>query len=468
MAAETSDILSLPFIMPSQAQKHVTHNAAIEALDVLVQLSISGEAAAPPAAPEAGERWIVAPAPTGGFAGHAGAIAVFREGAWVFVRPAPGWTAYDREKGRIVAFDGADWVAVPPPAVLAGLESVGINATADDQNRLAVASPSSLFNHEGAGHQLKVNKAGEAETASLLFQSAYEGRAEMGLAGNDDFAVKVSADGEAWHEAIRVERATGRISFPSGGAREMLDAPRTYYVDPAGDDAHSGLSAADAFATLQKALDAALALDAAGNSVTIQLADGTYAGVWMARPMLDGGTLTIRGNTAAPGNVVIAGGANAALRADAAGAKMSVSSVKLTGWRGLWARYGAVIFLRDRIIFGAADDRHMGADNAAYIEVMATVEIAGGARGHLYAVQNGHVLMTNSTVTLTGTPAFSDAFAVALYTGVVSAPGNSYSGAAIGRRYHAEGNGVVYVNGASAAALPGDAAGTVQSGGQYI
>jgi hypothetical protein len=309
MAAETTDILSLPFIMPSQAQKHVTHNEALETLDAVVQLSVSGTAASPPLSPAAGERWIVAPAPDGAFAGHQGEIAVLRDGVWAFVQPLPGWTAYDRVSGRILAHDGAAWAEVEPPAALAGLESVGINATADAENRLALASPSSLFTHEGAGHRLKVNKAGEGETASLLFQSAYEGRAEMGLAGSDDFAVKVSADGTAWHEAIRVESATGRVGFPSGGAREMLFAPRTYHVAPAGSDANSGLSADEAFATLQKAVDSALAFDAAGNPVTIQLADGTHAGASMSRPMFDGRTLAIQGNTAAPANVVVDGGA---------------------------------------------------------------------------------------------------------------------------------------------------------------
>jgi hypothetical protein len=143
---------------------------------------------------------------------------------WASVQPLPGWTAYDRASGRILAHDSATWAEVPPPAALAGLESVGINATADAKNRLALASPSSLFTPEGAGHRLKVNKAGEGETASLLFQSAYEGRAELGLTGSDDFAVKVSADGSAWHEAIRVERATG-LGFPSGeGARDAFRA----------------------------------------------------------------------------------------------------------------------------------------------------------------------------------------------------------------------------------------------------
>ena len=33
--------LKLPYIAPSQAQKHVTHNEAIRALDALVQLSVT-------------------------------------------------------------------------------------------------------------------------------------------------------------------------------------------------------------------------------------------------------------------------------------------------------------------------------------------------------------------------------------------------------------------------------------------
>jgi hypothetical protein len=72
-----------------------------------------------------------------------------------------------------------------------------LNATADLQNRLAISSPASLFNHEGHGHQVKVNKASTGDTASLLFQSNWSGRAEMGLAGNDEFSIKVSGDGAA-------------------------------------------------------------------------------------------------------------------------------------------------------------------------------------------------------------------------------------------------------------------------------
>ena len=197
--------LRLPTIAASQAQKHVTHNEALVALDAVVQLSVSGATAAPPASPAAGNRWIVGPEPVGAFAGHEGDIAVFRDGVWSFCRPQPGWTAYDRSSGRSLAHDGAAWAEVQPPAALAALESVGINTLADTENRLALSAPSSLFTHEGAGHRLKVNKADEAETASLLFQSAYEGRAEMGLAGSDDFAVRLHHSQQAFpdHRLMR-------------------------------------------------------------------------------------------------------------------------------------------------------------------------------------------------------------------------------------------------------------------------
>ena len=75
-----------------------------------------------------------------------------------------------------VAWQGGEWVnavTAPPAPVM-----LGINATADATNRLTVSAPATLLTHEGAGHQLKINKALPADTASLLFQSGWQGRAE--------------------------------------------------------------------------------------------------------------------------------------------------------------------------------------------------------------------------------------------------------------------------------------------------
>ena len=37
---DLTENLQIPYILPSQAQKHVTHNEAIKALDAVVQLAV--------------------------------------------------------------------------------------------------------------------------------------------------------------------------------------------------------------------------------------------------------------------------------------------------------------------------------------------------------------------------------------------------------------------------------------------
>jgi streptogramin lyase len=97
-----------------------------------------------------------------------------------------------------------------------------VAATADAVNRLTVAAPATLLNHAGSGHQLKLNKATVADTASLLFQTGFSGRAEMGTAGTDAFGIKVSANGSVWFMALEADGATGRVTLPApltlGGA----------------------------------------------------------------------------------------------------------------------------------------------------------------------------------------------------------------------------------------------------------
>ena len=53
--SEVSSILSLPYIQPSQAQKHVTHNEALLILDVATQLVVKGiDVTTPPSSPDDG------------------------------------------------------------------------------------------------------------------------------------------------------------------------------------------------------------------------------------------------------------------------------------------------------------------------------------------------------------------------------------------------------------------------------
>ncbi len=60
---------------------------------------------------------------------------------------------------------------------------------------------------------MKVNKNAATDTASVIFQTGFSGRAEFGLAGDDDWHVKVSPNGSTWHEAFVVDRGTGETTL---------------------------------------------------------------------------------------------------------------------------------------------------------------------------------------------------------------------------------------------------------------
>src|SRR5690606_31815040 len=223
--------LGLPYIMAAQAHKHVTHNEAIRALDALVHLAvIDRDRTAPPDDPTEGDRHIVGTGAIGAWSGHDLEIAAFQDGGWAFYAPRVGWRAWIGEESALRAWNAVAWAAIGGGSDGGDgddgtFDTLGINATADETNRLALASPASLFNHAGAGHQLKLNKSASGDTAALLFQTGFSGRAEMGTAGDDDFHFKVSADGSAWHEAILIDKDTGEVSFPSGVDIENVALP---------------------------------------------------------------------------------------------------------------------------------------------------------------------------------------------------------------------------------------------------
>lgn len=212
MPDETT-ILSLPLILPAQAQKHVTHNEALVQLDLMVQLAVINRTlTTPPALPTIGDRHIVAAGATGPWVGQAGRIALYTEAGWQFTQPLNGWQAYVMAESQMAFYNGLTWIALSDGPFTVG--QLGVSATPDATNRLAVSSPATLLNHAGSGHQLKLNKAVAGDTASLLFQTGFSGRAEMGTAGSDDFSVKVSADGSTFFTALEADAATGEVTLP--------------------------------------------------------------------------------------------------------------------------------------------------------------------------------------------------------------------------------------------------------------
>lgn len=276
---DSSPLLSLPYLLPSQAQKHVTHNEALDLLDMLVQPVVEAvDAVSPPSAPVEGEVWAVGAAPSGAWTGRGLSLASWRNGGWIYLALKAGWTVWSRDAGAVLAFDGGTWG--PLGGGLQNLDGVGVNTSSDAVNRLAVASGATLLTHEGAGHQLKINKATVADTASLLFQTGWSGRAEMGLAGSDGFSIKVSDDGASFVSGLVVQTDTVRVDLPLSGSAVQAGATdatpgRVMTTGAFGLGAGAGVSAPSDDADLCLSAGLAYRFTAAGTHTPVAPAGGS-------------------------------------------------------------------------------------------------------------------------------------------------------------------------------------------------
>lgn len=109
--ADNTTRLTLPFIIAGQAQKEVTHNEALLRLDALVQASVEAVGLdIPPVSPSPGQCWIVGDAPSGDWAGQAGAIASFAEGGWRFIAPQPGMSVWSEADGVFALRTATEWI----------------------------------------------------------------------------------------------------------------------------------------------------------------------------------------------------------------------------------------------------------------------------------------------------------------------------------------------------------------------
>jgi hypothetical protein len=129
----TSPRFALPLLFAGQAQKEAFVNEAHALTDALLHCAIEGEVTAPPITPIEGTNWLVAPSPSGTWAGQAGKIACRQAGNWLFVAPRDGMRVLDRSSGQERHFFAGWQVPIAPAAVTGG-------STIDTQARSAIAS----------------------------------------------------------------------------------------------------------------------------------------------------------------------------------------------------------------------------------------------------------------------------------------------------------------------------------------
>jgi hypothetical protein len=195
----------------------------------------------------------------------------------------------------------------------------------------------------------------------------------------------------------------------SGNTRPLMTAPMDYYVNAAtgSDTTKDGLSAANPFATISHALAVMSLWDNNGFSVTIHVADGTYAPFVLPR-MTGSGGCTIIGNNALPQNVSIVDSAATNTGVGAIMGYGDVGSYTLSGMRvsgnnnGIVAAYAKLAIYN--IEFGSVQFAHMYLVGGA-ISRLSTVNpgtganpflrIQGGANNHILAVDHGIVTVDN-------------------------------------------------------------------------
>lgn len=231
MSADRTARLELPYLAAGQMQKHVTLNEALTRLDALVQtLIVSRTTVAQPSGPEEGALYVLPTGRTGAdwITRAVGTLVRADMGGWVEVSVQDGLIALVQDADELIVRAGGDWVALGARiGALQGLSRLGVNTAADATNPFAARVNKALWTalETGAGGdgdlRLTLNKQTAGDVLSLLFQSGFSGRAELGLIGTDDLTLKVSADGATWHEALSVDRATGRATFARGAGRRV-------------------------------------------------------------------------------------------------------------------------------------------------------------------------------------------------------------------------------------------------------
>jgi len=259
--------------------------------------------------------------------------------------------------------------------------------------------------------------------------------------------------------------------------RELITAARTYYVDSAGNDLNTGLSPGVAFQTIQRAINVisrTLTVQD-GVTVTVSIANGTYTITTpvVIRPVVGGGSVLIQGNTGTPASVIINSVSSQAamfqqLAPSDAQWRLTALQIQSTAnpKPGIQVQNHAVLEYGN-VIFGIGLTNQIEVSLGGGVTSVSNYTIIGGATTYLHGTTSG-ILRLSNTVTLTGTPAFSAAFARATNLSVLDATSTVFSGSATGTRFAVSENSVIQTAGGGANFFPGNAVGTTATGGQYV
>jgi hypothetical protein len=296
----------------------------------------------------------------------------------------------------------------------------------------------------------------------------------------------VWSDGQVLFAAALNGNFSALLNWINNNGLTAISSSLTLFVSPSGSDSNTGLSAASPFLTVTHAYDTLASqyfFASPTATATIQLADGTYnEAVTINNPVAGQAktsSVIIQGNVGTPSNVVITG--TPCVQVDHS-AFVTMQGFRVTGGslHGVFCRTNAVVHFQ-AIDFGTVPFAQCFAYSGGYIAAIGNYSISGSAQSHVHTNGPGAQVVISiasaeplnvsppagPTVTLTGTPAFSSAFAAARFNSGIDFTGVSFSGSATGSRYVADGS-YILTGTSGALTLPGSSGGSAINGGIYF
>lgn len=270
-------------------------------------------------------------------------------------------------------------------------------------------------------------------------------------------AARIWCTGTAW-----------RANVSRDATRRVLTSALSLFVRTDGSDSNNGEAntAAGAFLTVQAAINKCYTIDQSGFDITINVAAGTYTGTVVVNQRFTG-AVTILGDVATPANVIFSVSSGTCITSTNPGSFIQVSGIRFattTSGAGLLVTNFGAISVTGLCDFNAIANGQLTAQGGGVITVNANLNITGGAQYHYLAQYGGSIVCAGRTVTLTGTPNFSQAFAVATSGHArLQVNGNTYSGSATGTRFTVAILSFIETAGAGATYFPGDVAGTTDA-----
>ena len=380
----------------------------------------------------------------------------------------------------LVGTDSLTWTAISATASLdedltaiAALSSTGLIARTGSGTaavRTLTASGAGLAITNGDGVSGNPTVALADLTAAI---EALSGNGIICQTGSNTAAARTITAGSGI-SVTNGDGVSGNITIAAtggGSTREVLTSARTYYVRSDGNDSNTGLAnnSGGAFLTIDRAINAVCDIDVGQYNVTIQLQDGTWAlgsAQLGLKPITGAGRCIIQGNTGDASAVTISSShADGTILANNLRCTYELRSLTLTSSASCLINvHGHVSIIRCAgVRFGSCTTQHLWIQYGALVDIIEACTITGGGQRHVLAEFHGRYYC-RSAFTVSGTPAFSDAFAVARDMGLLGFAGSSFSGSATGKQFRVEDTAWLDRAGVT---LPGDAAGERSPGPWY-